>query len=128
MRTIRTIAVLIALVVASMNSSAAGVFDIPATGAWTKVQDGETTQWSAIPSTQPKMRIDFVSYVEGGDRVSYYLIRSACPDGTVASAVIKPGNKLGIGMDCAGFTVAKTASVLDEVQKLPADAAALLKR
>ena len=125
----KCVAMLIAVVIISLAPATAEVFDIPATGTWIKVQDGEATQWSAIPSAEPKMRIDLVSYVENGNRTTYYLIRTACADsGKVASAVIKAGNKLGIGVDCNGYTVVKDAVVLDKVQKLPAEAATLLKR
>jgi hypothetical protein len=125
---IKSIAMMIAVVAVSVAPAVAQVFDIPATGAWVKVQDGEVTQWSAIPSTNTKMRIDLVSYVENGNRITYYLIRSACSDGKVASAVIKPGNKLGVGVDCNGSMVANTATILDTVQKLPTEAAALIKQ
>jgi hypothetical protein len=125
----RTVAILILTVAVSLTPAVAqGFLDIPATGAWVKVQDGNTTQWSAIPSAQPKTRIDLISYLDGGNRTSYYLIRSACSDGTVSSYVIKPGSQLGLGMDCNGSVVTGTSTSLEKVQKLPAEAAALLKR
>jgi len=124
---VRFASIFAAIMLMTGMTATAQVFDVPATGAWVKVQDGAVTQWSAIPSAHPKTRIDLLSYVENGERTTYYMIRTACSDGKVASAVIKPGNQLGIGLDCAGYTVAKTAAVLDEVQKLPVAAAALLK-
>lgn len=123
----KSITMLIVVVFISLASANAEVFDIPATGAWMRVQDGETTQWSAISSAAPKTRIDLVSYAENGNRITYYLIRSACPNGKIASAIIKAGNKLGVGIDCNGNTVTKSAVVLDKVQKLPVEAVALLK-
>ena len=106
------------------------IFNIPATGTWVKVQSGGVTQWSAIPPTAPETRIDLVSYVKNGNRITYFLIRSACSDGTVGSAVIKQGNKLGTGLDCNGHIVATemTSVMLGEVEKLPREAAVLLKR
>jgi len=104
------------------------VFDLPANGTWIKVQDGSITQWSATPQDQPKTRIDLVSSIEDGKRASYYLIRSACSDDTVAVSTIKAGNKLGIGLDCKGSMVATSIAVLNSVKKLPAEAEALLKQ
>jgi hypothetical protein len=125
----KRITILALLVISvSLTPAVAQVFDIPATGAWVKMQDGEITQWSAISSAQPKTRIDLVSYVEEGERITYYLIRTACSNGKITSAVIKPGNMLGIGVDCDGYTVTTYAAVLGRVQKLPTEAAALLKR
>lgn len=124
----KNIALMIVLVAISLTPALAEVFDIPATGAWIKVQDGEVIQWSAIPSAHPKTRIDLLSYVENGNRTTYYLIRATCSDGTVASTVIKPGDKLGVGLDCNDSMVANIATVLNKVQKLPKEAAALIKR
>lgn len=111
----------------SLTSVTANIFDIPSTGAWVKVQDGKVTQWSVIPAEHPKTRIDLISYVEDGKRMTYYLIRSANSDGKISIAVIKPGNKLGVGLDSRGNMVKKTATVLDDVNALPAEALALLK-
>ncbi len=126
----RTITMLILIAAVSLTPAVAqGFLDIPATGTWVKVQDGDATQWSAIPLTQPKTRIDLISYLEDGKRISYYLVRSACSDGnTVTSYVIKPGNQLGLGVDCNGRLVTGTSTPLEKVQKLPPEAAALLKR
>ncbi len=44
------------------------------------------------------------------------------------SYAIGAGKKVGIGMDCDGNLATKTTSVLDEVRKLPPEAAALLKK
>jgi len=129
----RTIAMLIFIAAASLTSAIAqGFLDIPPTGAWLKVhegKEGEITQWSARSPIHPNTRIDLVSYIEDGKRDGYYVVRSACPDGdTVATAMIKPGNALGLGMECNGAFVAITSTVLSEVQKLPPAAAPLLKR
>jgi|GEM_PF-6195137 len=126
----RTITALIILAAASLAPATAQVFDVPANGIWIKIQGGRTTQWSAISRAHPKTRVDLMSYLnDNGKRISYYLIRSACPDGSrVASYVIKPGNKLGIGINCNDDVVAGTSAPIEEMKNLPPEAAALLKQ
>lgn len=106
----------------------AEVFDIPANGAWVKVQDGKIIQWSAISSTESRTRIDLVSYVEEGKRTTFYMIRSACSNDKIISSVIEPGNKIGVGLDCNGNTIATDAAMLNKVQKLPPAAMVLIKQ
>ena len=105
----------------------AQVFDLPADGAWRNVQTGDVTQWSAIPTSQPHTRIDLLSYTDHGVRTTYYLVRSACANGEVAAYTLKPDNRLGIGVDCAGNLIEGDSSILNRTQKLPAAAAALLR-
>jgi hypothetical protein len=129
----RTIAMSLFIAAVSLTPAVAqGFLNLPATGAWVKVhegKEGDIILWSARSPIHPDTRIDLVSYLEDGKRDGYYVVRSACSDGkTVATAVIKPGKALGLGADCNGRIVAKSSMVLDEVQKLPPEAAALLKR
>ncbi len=127
-----TITTLILIAASLTPAIAQGFLDIPATGNWVKVHEGnarEITQWSARSSLHPETRIDLVTYIDEGKRDGYYVVRSVCPDSdAVATAVIKPGNALGLGADCLGNVVEKSSAVLSEVKKLPAEAAALLKR
>jgi len=107
----------------------AEVFDIPPSNNWTKVQDGEIVQWSIIPLDHPKTRVDLLSYTEGGQRTTYYLIRSVCPDGKVVSGVIKAGNKTGLGLNCSGDLAVKTAAITEEVEnRLPKEALLLFQK
>jgi hypothetical protein len=128
----RSIATLIFMVAVSLTPAIAQEFlTIPADGTWVKVhegKEGEITQWSARSPIHPDTRIDLVSYVVDGKRDGYYVVRSACPgDNTVATAIIQPGDMLGLGLDCNGAMVGKSNAVLGEVKKLPPEAAALLK-
>lgn len=114
----------------AMNVANADVFDIPSSSSWTKVQDGEVTQWSVIPPNMLRTtRIDLVSYVdESGVRVSYYVIRRACQSGKIELYTVKPGNKLGVGLDC-DMDISMTyelSAMLNLVDKLPTEAKTLL--
>ena len=125
----RTIANLIFIAAVSLTPAVAqGFLDIPASNTWTKVQDGEASQWSIIPSAHPKTRIDFISYLEkDGTRTSYYMVRSSCSDGDkVAAYTIKPGYQLGLGVNCNGDVVSGTFTPIGEAPKLPPVAAAFL--
>ncbi len=127
----RFIATLIFIAAVSLTPAIAADFlDIPASNIWTKVlQTGDGAQWSIIPSAHPKMRIDLISYLEkDGKRNSFYMVRSACSDADkVAAYTIKPGYKLGVGVNCNGDIVPGTSTPIEEVPKLPSEAAALLK-
>lgn len=126
----RTILSLIVLTVVYVSpASAQGFLEIPVKDSWTKVQDGAVIQWSLVTSDRPDTRVDLVSYLENdGTRVSYYRIRSACKTGEVASYTIKPGNKLGLGMDCDGNIVAGTSTIVEQAPALPREASALIIR
>ena len=109
------------------SASAQGFLDIRPSTTWTKVQDGETTQWSIVSLSRPDTRIDLVSYEENGARTTYYLVRSACATSEVAKIVLKPGNRVGIGTDCNGNNVTAT-TILGSLPPLPPEASNLLSR
>ena len=127
---IRTMFFVLALalfLVPAIASAQSDVFTgVPADGAWRQVQNGDVAQWSAIPAGDHNIRIDLISYIEGGNRTSYYLFRAACADGTVGSTVIATNHTLGIGRTCGGRIVLRTAKVLGEVRPLPPDATKLI--
>ena len=125
----RTVATLLFIAAISMTSAIAqGFLNIPANNTWTKVLSGETTEWSIITSAHPKTRIDLLSFLgKDGTRSSYYMVRSACPNGKAIKYLIEPGKKSGLGIDCDGKASSGTSIPIDEAPKLPPEAAALLK-
>lgn len=113
----------------STSSAASDVFIISAGPSWTKVQDGEVTQWSVIPPDMARAtRVDLLSYVEGGVRTTYYLIRRACSNGRTEWQRVRPGHMLGVGLDCTGNIPSTNVLrlALSKVNDLPSEAAVLL--
>ncbi len=108
------------------NAQGFGFLDIPASNSWTKVQNGEVTQWSIVPENNRLTRIDLVSYVkEDGSRTTYYLIRSACSNGKVSKYVVKYGNRVGLGEDCEGNASQSTSTIIEMTPRLPQEALSL---
>jgi len=126
----RIIATLFIAAVSLTSSIAADFLDIPADGVWAKVQDkADLTRWSAISPKHPNTRIDFISVRDGRKWMTYYLVRSTCSDHSkLKFYTIKPGDQLGVGANCDGALIGGDSTPIDEVQKLPPAAAALLKR
>jgi hypothetical protein len=73
-------------------------------GVWSEPQYSEKgVQWYVIPRGMgAETTLNFVTYDEDGERVTYFLIRLLCGNGSTEFYKAYPGHELSQGANCSG--------------------------